>query len=438
MIRWTLLLAACTAPTPPTETVAARDHDTAVAPRPSLPRLASATSPHTLVAEPATLDIGGDAVQGYTYDVQRFDHTVGDTLDVTLDNRLDAPTTNHWHGAGAPYEMDGVPWQRAPTAPGDTFRYTFPLEQSGTFWFHPHFDTARQVDLGLYGMLVVHDPDAPAVDDDVALVFDSWGESEDDPHHHAPEGSDLQWTVNGAVDPVASVPAGWVRLRLLNASNTGYLDLDTTEMTVLALDQGVRTAPWTASSVLLGPGDRAELLVELDGPLDLRSRPFSLQGGRTWGDDRRLLTLEPGAPGTVSPPVWDEPAREPSDDPGRTDVSYTLQGDSQTGRWRINHEAFPEVTIEELPLGSDVILEVKNLSPTHHPFHGHGHAFEVLSLDGVPPDRLRIEDTFDLPVYSTARLRFTADRPGDWMQHCHILPHADGGMMTVLRVTDAL
>ena len=45
-----------------------------------------------------------------------------------------------------------------------------------------------------------------------------------------------------------------------------------------------------------------------------------------------------------------------------------------------------------------------------------------------------VEDTVDLPSHSVARLRLVADNPGAWMAHCHILPHADNGMMTLLQV----
>ena len=114
--------------------------------------------------------MGEQTIEGYGYDTEVFELDAGDVLDVTLDNRLDVPTTIHWHGAGAPYEMDGVPWMRSPTPPGGTFRYTFTTENPGTFWFHPHFDTERQVDLGLYGVLLVHDPSDPPVDDDLVLA----------------------------------------------------------------------------------------------------------------------------------------------------------------------------------------------------------------------------------------------------------------------------
>ena len=52
----------------------------------------------------------------------------------------------------------------------------------------------------------------------------------------------------------------------------------------------------------------------------------------------------------------------------------------------------------------------------------------------MAPDRPTIEDTIDVDIGSIVRLRMIADNPGDWMAHCHILPHAEGGMMTVLRV----
>ncbi len=453
-----LLLAACTgstealttADTPDDSSVSESGPDTdPPAPRPALPLLVAATDEDpaegvleaTFRAAPTTLQVGGEAIEGFAYNGQYpgplLELDVGDTLTVHLDNALDTPTTIHWHGAGAPYEMDGVPWQRTPTAPGEQFTYTFPVERSGTFWYHPHFDTARQVDLGLYGMIVVNDPSEPAADVDLGLIFDSWGESNDDPHDHGLEGSELLWTVNGALDPVHELPAGSVvRLRLLNASNTGYLAIDTTDLLVLGTDQGVRTQPWQTDRMVLGPGDRAELMGVVDDVFHLQTHPYSLHGGATWGDPTRLLTLQPTGSGTGTLPSWTAPELLPTEEPGRTDITYTLQGNSEGGDWRINLEVFPEVTIAEVALGGDVIVEVRNLSPTHHPFHGHGHAYEVLSIDGVAPERRRIEDTLDVGIYQTVRLRFEATRAGDWMQHCHILPHADGGMMTVLRVLE--
>ena len=59
----------------------------------------------------------------------------------------------------------------------------------------------------------------------------------------------------------------------------------------------------------------------------------------------------------------------------------------------------------------------------------------MLSRDGVAPAYRTIEDNVNVGVRETLRIRLHATNPGDWMTHCHILPHADGGMMTVLRIS---
>ena len=85
----------------------------------------------------------------------------GQTLKVDFFNDLDAPTTIHWHGIKSPENMDGVPYAHEPVGPEEFFNIEIPLEQEGTFWFHPHYDTAKQVDMGLYGMLIVEDQEHP-------------------------------------------------------------------------------------------------------------------------------------------------------------------------------------------------------------------------------------------------------------------------------------
>ncbi|HIA02821.1 MAG TPA: hypothetical protein EYN66_13085, partial [Myxococcales bacterium] len=177
---------------------------------------------------------------------------------------------------------------------------------------------------------------------------------------------------------------------------------------------------------------------------DLRTAPYFLGGGAgltdaapKWSYEKTLLSVEvdepKAAPAAAAWP-WSESA--PAKDPGYADIVYVFSGSTDTGKWLINGESFPDVTVEEVPLGAERIIEVRNLSPTEHPFHLHGHAFEVLSVDGVQPKYLTLEDTINVGIRSKVRLRLVANNPGDWMTHCHILPHAERGMMTVLRVLD--
>jgi len=395
-----------------------------------------------LTAAATTHNIGGVAIDGYAYNGQTPGPTlrarVGDTLIVALQNDLDVETTIHWHGVAVPWAMDGVTWQSAPIAVGGAFTYTFTLSRAGTFWYHPHFDTERQVDLGLYGVLIVEDPTEPVADDELVLVFDTWEEvhdhGEDDPlDHHGLSDLPTTWTVNGLVHPVYRGAGGErARVRAVNVSNTGYLDLPPTRQ--IAGDQGLMAAVEETARPLLGPGDRAEFDWGMDASWMLQSRGYSLAGGPSWGDPFDLLEIDVGAPAASTPIAWPVSGEGPTDDPGYTDITYVFSGDGSGGGWMINGEQFPEVTVETLPLNEEAIIEVRNLSPSEHPFHLHGHHFEILSTGGEAPSSKRIEDTVNVRIGEAVRVKLFADNPGDWMAHCHILPHAHLGMMTVLRV----
>lgn len=394
-------------------------------------------------------------VEGYAWSGQVPGPTLrlrrGDTLIAEIENALEDPTTVHWHGLDVPYAMDGVTWADGGIAPGGSFTAQFTVEQAGTFWYHPHHDSDRQVDLGLYGLVIVEDPDEPALDE-LLVVLDADAESADPAadtgasttgeeagHAHGAHGTAGAWLVNGARLPEATLAADRpLRVRLLNASNTAYAWLDTAAATVLALDQGRLPAPMSTDRLLLAPGDRAELLWQpgLLAP-SLAIWPYDLRGGASHGDREELASLAvegdaQEADGTLPAFPWQE--APPSEDPPWTDVLWTLQGEEHTDTWKINGEQYPEVTIPVLSLGQEAVIEVRNLSATEHPFHLHGSRFELLSQDGQPPAQRRVEDTVNVPIHARIRLKLQADNPGDWMAHCHILPHAEGGMMTVLRV----
>ena len=369
--------------------------------------------------------------------------TLGQTLEVQLINELDHGTTIHWHGLHVPYEMDGVPWQRGAIAPGGSYTYRFTLNQTGTFWYHPHFNTEGQVDGGLYGALVVRDPnDDPATHDLVAIVDDRHEARRDTDqptgHDHGHGRLLRGWLVNGAAPGRFNVASGsHVRVRLINVSNHGYLKLSGTDLRLIATDQGPLQTARSGEGEVLGPGDRVELEFLMGRePLLLKTRPYSLNGGAALGADQTLLELRPsGAAPAPRPLNLSATTRVQHPDPGYADVVWSFAGSDRTARWFINGRRFPNINIDEITLGATVILEVRNLSPTEHPYHLHGHTFEVLSRNGVAPLQPTYEDTINIKIRERVRLRLVADNPGDWMSHCHILPHAEDGMMTVLRIT---
>lgn len=362
---------------------------------------------------------------------------VGDTLIVELVNNLSLPTTIHWHGLAVPYEMDGVTWMRDPIMPGETFTYVFSPNKAGTFWYHPHFDTAGQVDGGLFGMLVVEDPAEPEVEE-VELIFDA--EAEYRPGVISGHGHGrlvTPWRINGVVQPELHLPGGTlVRTRLLNASNAGYLWIEHPGLTQIGSDQGLLTEPRSPQRLLLAPGDRADLEWRIgETGFSVTAEPYSLNGGPTFLEPEEVMrvVVDDPAPAPNSA-AWPFASGDVTLDPGHTDIVYAFAGSDRTRRWLINGERYPDVTVERLALGSEAIVEIRNVSPSEHPFHLHGLSFEVLSVNGVPPATRTIEDTYNVRIRDRLRLRVVADNPGDWMTHCHILPHAGEGMMTVLRV----
>src|SRR5215470_15132647 len=80
-----------------------------------------------------------DGTQGYSPEKDAGFH-------VEVVNQLRVPTSLHWHGLILPNVMDGVPFvTQNPIAPGKSFRYDFPLKQSGTYWMHSHYGFQEQL-----------------------------------------------------------------------------------------------------------------------------------------------------------------------------------------------------------------------------------------------------------------------------------------------------
>ncbi|WP_430460677.1 copper resistance system multicopper oxidase [Thalassolituus sp. LLYu03] len=78
----------------------------------------------------------------------------GEEVVIRVTNRLNVPTSIHWHGILLPYQMDGVPGLSFNgIAPGETFTYRFTPRQHGTYWYHSH--SGMQELTGMYGALII-------------------------------------------------------------------------------------------------------------------------------------------------------------------------------------------------------------------------------------------------------------------------------------------
>jgi FtsP/CotA-like multicopper oxidase with cupredoxin domain len=122
----------------------------------------------TLTSETATVDIGGGVMaHAETFNgsipAPTFHLKVGDTVIVHFQNNLGVGMAIHWHGVEVPNTMDGTPFTQNFVQPGGSFLYKFKANRPGIFWYHPHHDppndsNTNQVFSGLYGMIIVTDP----------------------------------------------------------------------------------------------------------------------------------------------------------------------------------------------------------------------------------------------------------------------------------------
>tara|TARA_R110000868_G_scaffold97101_5_gene267116 strand:+ start:1777 stop:4059 length:2283 start_codon:yes stop_codon:yes gene_type:complete len=80
--------------------------------------------------------------------------TEGDVAEIYVHNELDEETALHWHGLFLPNKEDGVPYlTQMPIKPHTVHKYTFPIIQHGTHWYHSHFGLQEQI--GMYGSMIL-------------------------------------------------------------------------------------------------------------------------------------------------------------------------------------------------------------------------------------------------------------------------------------------
>lgn len=381
---------------------------------------------------------------------------VGDRLIVHFKNSLPDSTSIHWHGLRVPNDMDGVPgFTQDPVEPGGEFVYDFVLNDAGTFWYHPHIQSAAQVGWGMYGPLVVEDPSDPDLGEEIVVVLSDV--SLDDAGQFVPadvggefgdlfgrEGNVL--LVNGQVMPRLHVQAGKrQRWRVINAARSRYYTvmLPNHTLTRLGGDAGFAERSSEVDSVVLVPGERADISFlpsSEPGATDVMQWIATDRGlGSTFNrpnvDMFEVATL-PHA--RVEPAVVPHQLREiaPIDTEGAPVFAFDLgmwtdeDGNAVMG---INGIPFQDAAPIHATMGETQIWRVTNETDFAHPWHLHGYFFQVLDDARIP----EWKDTVDIPVGGEVRMAVHfGDRPGMWMYHCHILDHAEAGMMGHLHVME--
>jgi cuproxidase len=420
----------------------------------------------------------------------------GDTIPFHVENRLAEETTLHWHGMLVPSQVDGGPHNTI--APGAVWKPELAVKQApATNWYHPHPHgrTGGQVYSGLAGMMIVSDgadrdrglPATYGVDD-LPIVLQDKRFGRNGELIYAPTMMDVMHgfqgntlIVNGAIGPVARVPSGFVRLRLLNAANASNFDLrfsDQRPFFVIAGDSGFLAAPVEVRNLVIAPAERYEVLVNFSDakPVDLitmfqtpamgpgmmmQRGPFGFASGTQvfirFKPDPTLkptITRLPQTLARVAPPDIKSAVAQRTfvlemmlgmhmagmggmggiDGPGGMMMGHGFGHGGGSGQMMgINGRPFAmdrvDVTVKQR---TAEIWEIASpMMP--HPFHVHGASFRILRNGGRKPSAEQSGWKDVVLVEQRAEILVRFDQPATpkipFMYHCHILEHEDHGLM---------
>ena len=384
----------------------------------------------------------GRSVRGFAFNGEVpgpvIEAQVGDTLVVPLTNRLNEPTTIHWHGIRLPAEMDGTESVQWAVEPGETFEYRFVLPDAGTFWYHSHVNETEQIERGLYGALIVRGPDEPVLDRERVLVLDDVKLDDEgqiapfgDPHeHHA--GREGEVLLNGKQEAELHIAGGQIeRWRIVNAANTRFvrLSIGGRPFSIIGTDGGLLPRPLQAEEVLVTPGERLDLAVGpfVEGELiEIEALSYNRGKGESAVQRFGTLSVGPAAPSRAKLP----------DAFRQIDalVSRAAAATRTVSMKALMHGGLHQRD-EPVRVGELQVWDLVNETGQDHPFHLHGFFFQVLEENGRPQSVLSWKDTVNVARKGNVRIAWLPDdRPGEWMYHCHLLEHHAMGMMAHFEV----
>ena len=389
----------------------------------------------------------------------------GETVNISLQNNLSEETNIHWHGLILPENMDGHP--RDVASSGSSLQYALPIiQRAGTYWYHPHPHglTSKQVFMGLAGMFIVNDEEEaalnlPSGEFEVPLIIQD-KHFEGTNLDYSPSADEImsgylgeQVIVNGLHAPYLNVAATWYRLRILNGSTARVYNLAMTgglQMNIIGSDGGLLRSPEAVSEILLGPGERLDVLIDFSQlavgkETYLVSNSFSkynMQGRQTFKlmkfKVERTVSSNFTLPSHLSSiPIADHMHAVKS----RTfDISAMAGSEGGhgggMGRHSINGRTFEMERIDEIVgAGTTEIWEFDNMMGDEiHPMHIHGVQFQLIHRMGGRNEIIASEKGWKdtvlvMPGEKVKVIMTFPEYTGVFVLHCHNLEHEDDGMM---------
>lgn len=435
---------------------------------------------YTLTVEPADLElIPGTRTPGLGFNGM-YPHPPlrakqGKPVTIRVINKLNQPTTIHWHGIRLDITMDGVPFlSQKPIMPGETFIYEFTPPDAGTFWFHPHINSIEQLGKGLVGLLIVDEAESDSFSAnefaaDIPLMLKNWHLNDDGsfkplttPRNAARMGTAGNYaTVNGVNQPEIKVPAGgWLRLRFANVDNTLVYKLRVKDYPayIISIDANPLAEPVPLDTYSIGAGMRVDIALLAPEA----GQEVIVENGKGKRSYKPLLKLRSQTQAQVQtqhikatasrPPL---PPPNPLSEPDlanaeRLHFNFEWEGavtpadsngKSMPKFWAINRIPWSGMSADNIPeplatlqLGKSYIFDLQNSTPHRHPIHIHGIMFKVIRSNQKQIDPF-FTDTVSMEKNERVQIAFVADNPGSWMYHCHVIEHMKTGLMGYITIT---
>lgn len=378
-------------------------------------------------------------------------------------NQINEVTTLHWNGMQVPPVYDGSPPREV--LPGTTWEGSFRvIDKASMYVYHPHTMhlIGPQVAKGAAGLVIIKDEEEAQLPlprtygvDDFPLAVQDKRFAPSGQFIYGPYGDSI--LVNGTPDPYLEAPAQVVRLRLANASVARYYMFgfeNDVPFHVIGSENGLLHEPVPMTRIMLSNGERAEVLLDLNGlegdSLLLMSYgselPATVPGTDNilWehsslnGADFPILRIRVGPPTvdpiTTVPATLVEVNPYPEASAARTRVKE-ITGMGMVGgigNFTINGEGWNENVINDtIRLGDTEIWTYVNHSNMAHPMTMHGGAFYLLDRNGEQPPAWERgpKSVVNVDVGDSVRviMRFDEYTTDGWplMYHCHILTHMD-------------
>jgi spore coat protein A, manganese oxidase len=412
-------------------------------------------------------------------------------------------TVPHLHGSRSRPESDGLPekW----FTPGHSALYHYPNSQPATtLWYHDHAVgiTRLNVYAGLSGFFLLRDDEErsmhlPAEDYEIPLLLQDRTLDDQGQLVYAPTMDDAVplppgvWgpmffgelpVVNGAIYPYLNVEPRPYRLRLLNGSNSRFLNIffnlakHVTDIPSLVAvhqigsDGGFLPAPAKLEKILLGPAERADLILDFSG---LEGKTVTLTNDASapypgwnvqnahWPEVYEFMQFRVVFPVTKKT-SFSMPAQMPFSTLDETQAVITrdfvlseqLGDQGRSMGVRINGKGYDDPVTETIKLGSVEKWRFFNTSDDAHPMHLHLVQFQILHRQGFDATALQngkveLIGNVRKPHANEAGWKDTAVVvPGDvltilarfegytgrYVFHCHMLEHEDNDMMRPFEV----